>query len=209
MGIWSPGPGATGGADVFTGDDSNETADGLGGADILNGNRGADTLTGNDGDDTLRPGDDYVADIVSGGANYDILDYSSLVEDGIIFLGTISYRSYFDNSSLWDMLSGVEEVIGTAASDLIFARPDGPNVLRGGAGNDFMTAQNTTTNPDFYGGAGRDYFSSAPIIIASWTSRSASTALPSRRSRRWPFPAPTPCSPAASAASCASSASTR
>jgi len=40
--------------DAFNGDDSNETADGLGGGDPLNGN--GDTLTGNDGDDTLRPG---------------------------------------------------------------------------------------------------------------------------------------------------------
>ncbi|MGH6952112.1 MAG: calcium-binding protein, partial [Vitreimonas sp.] len=157
MGIWSPGPGATGGADVFTGDDSNETADGLGGADTLNGMGGADTLTGNDGDDTLRPGDDYLADIVSGGNSYDILDYSPLLEDGIIFLGTISYRSYFNNSGLWDMISGVEEVLGTQASDLLFSRPGGPDILRGGAGADFLGPQ-SATDAQFFGGAGRDIF---------------------------------------------------
>jgi Ca2+-binding RTX toxin-like protein len=66
MGIWSPGPGATGGADVFTGDNSNEIADGLGGADALNGNGGNDALDGGAG-----------ADVLDGGAGDDTLVVSA------------------------------------------------------------------------------------------------------------------------------------
>jgi Ca2+-binding RTX toxin-like protein len=46
MGVWSPGPGPTDGADVFTGDETNETADGGFGNDTLNGGGGDDTLDG-------------------------------------------------------------------------------------------------------------------------------------------------------------------
>lgn len=59
---WTPGPGATGGADTYTGDGTDEVVDGLGGNDTLNGAGGADTLTGGLG-----------ADIVNGDAGNDII----------------------------------------------------------------------------------------------------------------------------------------
>ncbi|HYD74256.1 MAG TPA: calcium-binding protein, partial [Candidatus Binatia bacterium] len=56
MGTWTPGPGATGGNDTFTGDASAEVADGLGGDDTLNGGDGADTLRGGAGSDSVFGG---------------------------------------------------------------------------------------------------------------------------------------------------------
>jgi serralysin len=71
MGIWTPGPGATGGNDTFEGDATNETADGLGGDDTLNGNAGDDTLTGGEGGDTLWGGTG--SDDLFGGNGDDIM----------------------------------------------------------------------------------------------------------------------------------------
>jgi serralysin len=71
MGVWTPGPGATGGNDTFEGDATNETADGLGGDDTLNGNGGDDTLTGGEGSDTLWGG--AGSDDLFGGNGDDIL----------------------------------------------------------------------------------------------------------------------------------------
>ncbi len=54
MGTWTPGGGPTEGDDFFTGDETNETASGGGGADELTGNGGDDVLNGDAGNDTLR-----------------------------------------------------------------------------------------------------------------------------------------------------------
>jgi Ca2+-binding RTX toxin-like protein len=81
MGIWTPGPGATAGADTFTGDETAEDTHGLGGNDTLNGNGGDDTLNGGEGDDTLDggAGDDTLiggqgSDTLIGGGGVDTLD---------------------------------------------------------------------------------------------------------------------------------------
>ncbi|MEQ1707165.1 MAG: calcium-binding protein [Terricaulis sp.] len=99
MGTWNPGPGPTSGDDIFTGDASNETADGGDGNDILAGGAGSDVLNGGDGADELwdnlynrgsddRAGDELYGgggddrlwgtslDIFDGGADFDIADIS-------------------------------------------------------------------------------------------------------------------------------------
>ena len=84
MGTWNPGPGATTGDDTFTGDGTNEVANGLDGNDTLNGNDGDDTLTGGLGSDILNGGngndtlvysqaDFGFGDQFNGGANTDTL----------------------------------------------------------------------------------------------------------------------------------------
>src|SRR5262245_11556236 len=94
MGVWTPGPGATGGDDNFTGDATAETADGLAGndalhgeggddhliggsgSDTLDGGDGADTLDGGDGDDLFIQSTNFVsADTITGGAGFDLLFY--------------------------------------------------------------------------------------------------------------------------------------
>jgi Ca2+-binding RTX toxin-like protein len=158
MGIWTPGPGATGGNDTYEGDGTDETVDGLGGNDTLRGRGGADTLTGGEGDDTLMPGNDFVADILSGGNGYDILDYSEITEDGV---NIYTWDSVVFRSAVADQISGFEEYVGTATGDVITVQSGG--VLRGGAGNDILFGNNA----DIYGGSGRDFFAvfSSPNTI--------------------------------------------
>ncbi len=153
MGIWSPGPGATGGNDTFEGNGADEAADGLAGNDILYGRGGGDTLTGGAGNDIIRPGDDYFADILNGGADYDVLDYSELTEDGVLIGGTWAFRG-----SAIDSFSNFEEFIGSSTHDAIDTSAVNGAVLRGGDGNDILSVSGQTNNPALYGGAGRDHF---------------------------------------------------
>lgn len=71
MGTWAPGPGATNGDDVFTGDGGNEIAEGFDGNDTLFGGDGNDTLDGGDDADTVDGGNG--ADVVNGGLGGDTL----------------------------------------------------------------------------------------------------------------------------------------
>ncbi len=80
MGTWLPGPGPTGGDDVFIGNSTNEVASGGAGNDDINGGGGLDTLIGGAGDDFLDggDGDDGLAgesgnDVIVGGAGADII----------------------------------------------------------------------------------------------------------------------------------------
>lgn len=75
MGVWTPGPGATGGNDTFDGDATNETVDGLAGDDELNGNAGDDTLNGNAGDDFISGGGGN--DNLTGGLGQDVYIYQA------------------------------------------------------------------------------------------------------------------------------------
>ncbi len=156
MGTWNPGPGATSGNDIFLGDNTNDIADGGDGADDLSGAGGADTLTGGNGNDILRPGDDLSVDVISGGADYDIVDYSNVVSNGMVLTETGGYLTYFSSNPLAgpDTFSGIEEIIGTSQSDWLQAT-GGVIVIRGGEGYDLLSADGTQT---VYGGAGRDFF---------------------------------------------------
>lgn len=156
MGTWNPGPGATSGNDIFLGDSAADVADGGDGADDLSGAGGADTLTGGNGDDILRPGDDLAVDVISGGADYDVVDYSNVLTNGMVFAETGGYFTYFSSNPLAapDTFSGIEEIIGTSQSDWLRAS-GAVTVIRGGDGYDLLSADGTQT---VYGGAGRDFF---------------------------------------------------
>jgi serralysin len=154
MGTWNPGPGATSGDDTFLGDGAADVADGGDGLDIISGAGGADTISGGNGNDILRPGDDLVVDIINGGADYDVVDYSEVVSTGMVFTATGAYFTYFDPAALPDTFSGIEEIIGTSGGDWL--RASGAlSVIRGGDGYDALSADGTQT---VYGGAGRDFF---------------------------------------------------
>ncbi|MBY0569094.1 MAG: calcium-binding protein [Hyphomonadaceae bacterium] len=154
MGTWNPGPGATSGNDTFLGDGAADVADGGDGLDIISGAGGADTISGGNGNDILRPGDDLVVDVIDGGADYDVVDYSEVVSTGMVFTATGAYFTYFDPAALPDTFSGIEEIIGTSGGDLL--RASGAlSVIRGGDGYDALSADGTQT---VYGGAGRDFF---------------------------------------------------
>src|SRR5690242_13642441 len=103
---WTPGPGATSGADTYVGDGTNEVIDGLGGDDTLSGGGGADTITGGLGVDIINgdagndilvvnEADAFAADAYNGGADFDTL----------LLMGTNSNQSFnFLNSTF----SGIE-----------------------------------------------------------------------------------------------------
>jgi len=154
MGTWTPGPGPTSGDDVYLGDGAADIANGGDGLDIINGAGGADTISGGNGNDILRPGDDLVVDVIDGGADYDVVDYSEVVSTGMVFTATGAYFTYFDPAALPDTFTGIEEIIGTSGGDLL--RASGAlSVIRGGDGYDALSADGTQT---VYGGAGRDFF---------------------------------------------------
>lgn len=91
VGVWSPGAAASEGDDTYTGDDTDEIVDGLGGNDVLNGGQGNDTLYGGEGNDVLRPGNGYDTDIAYGGAGDDFISNASQAFGGVgddIYFGT-------------------------------------------------------------------------------------------------------------------------
>lgn len=150
-GTWSPGPTATGGVDVYNGDGTDETADGLGGNDTLNGAGGSDTLTGGEGDDLIRPGDDFVDDTLTGGNGTDTLDYSNILEDGVI--ANVLFVDRALDSGTTDQFSGFEIFYGTESADrIIFGNS---MLVYGGGGGDLIEAGNSVTA---WGGAGGDIF---------------------------------------------------
>src|SRR5689334_21117124 len=157
MGTWTPGPGATSGNDVFTGDASDETVDGLGGDDVLDGGAGEDHLFGNAGNDILRPGDDFVFDGIDGGSGTDTLDLSQIHEDGfVVSLGDISRGG----TDFPDTYNSTEIVWGSQANDRMNGSPDfgGSQDLYGLGGDDYLASFG---NEVLHGGSGRDVFTAA------------------------------------------------
>src|SRR5690606_6511532 len=135
-------------------DGTGEVADGLDGADTLSGAGGGDTLTGGEGNDRILPGDDYVADALSGGNGIDVIDYSNIRENGVLFSGfggTVQRTSVAGR----DTFSGFEQFEGSAAGDYIDIATSTISVAWGGAGDDLFIANGGRT---VWGGAGRDFF---------------------------------------------------
>jgi Ca2+-binding RTX toxin-like protein len=139
-----------GGNDILKGGAGNDTLDGGNGKDKLFGGlgndkliggAGIDTLSGDQGNDTLAGG--AGADVLKGGAGlHDVADYAA--SSAGIFVGLGVGASGIGGDALGDTLFGIEDVIGTQFSDLIFG--DGnANTLLGGLDDDLLN-----------GGLGRD-----------------------------------------------------
>jgi serralysin len=132
MGVWTPGPGPTEGADTFVGDGTGETASGLGGNDVMNGNGGNDTLNGGGGNDTLNGG--LGVDTANGEAGDDTFVY--VIGDGN---GSINGGADSDTLNLTD----------GAAGAILNANFDGA-ALTALAGNGLTSVE--TINADMGGG---------------------------------------------------------
>jgi Ca2+-binding RTX toxin-like protein len=151
-------------ADLMTGYAGNDTLHGGGEDDSVNGGDGNDTLRGEDGDDSLSgdagndtldggQGDDRLAggsgmDSYAGGAGTDTADFSG--EPGPVAVNL--HSSFFlypsgpgarslgpgealDSFGNYETLSGIENLVLTAAGDLVMAS-DGANRIEAGAGDD-------------------------------------------------------------------------
>jgi len=162
------------GNDVVFGDDGDDTLFGGAGNDTIDGGDGDDEIWGGAGRDVIRggAGDDVIfamtwdgSDIVDGGEGIDTVDYSSATRGVVIDLdkGLVT-----GGHTGQDILSNVENVVGSGFDDTIYANT-AANVLNGGAGDDtfvFRTtaAANGDTIEGFQAGdtiALRDAFSGA------------------------------------------------
>jgi Tol biopolymer transport system component len=116
--------------DALYGEDSNDLISAGKGNDLLNGGAGNDTLTGGIGNDTL-----------AGGDGVDTADYSTGT-DGV----TVNLTAGTGGSTVpvagagsgADLLSGIENIVGSAFNDVLVGN-DSANVFDGGDGNDNLS----------------------------------------------------------------------
>ncbi|MDQ1159332.1 Ca2+-binding RTX toxin-like protein [Sphingomonas sp. SORGH_AS 950] len=100
--------------------------------DVLTGDAGANRLSGGAGDDVLVGG--AGADTLDGGAGHDIADYANSAAGVQVALdGSVSHGGDADG----DMLTGIEEVHGSAFDDVLKGSA-GDDVLVGGTGDDML-----------------------------------------------------------------------
>ena len=134
--------------DMMVGDYGANWFSGAGGADLLRGGAGNDSLDGGFGNDLLEGGSG--ADVLNGGVGIDTVTYEhssagvSVALDSGIGAG---------GEAAGDVLSGVENIIGSAHDDYLFGNFT-KNVLYGGAGNDWIKGDNDADR--LYGGSGVD-----------------------------------------------------
>ncbi|MBX9884858.1 MAG: calcium-binding protein, partial [Novosphingobium sp.] len=116
--------------------------------DTLRGGTGIELLDGGLGDDTLYGS--AGADTLTGGGGFDTIDYSASSAAITVRLdGTASSGG----DAAGDILSGIEQVIGTSLADSFFGT-GADETFRGGGGDDTMTGG--AGNDTLYGEAGND-----------------------------------------------------
>ncbi|WP_305883677.1 calcium-binding protein [Alsobacter ponti] len=138
------------------------------GADSLTGNSGANILSGGGGNDTLVGG--AGADTLDGGAGIDTVDYSASA--GGVMLSLVSGTGVGGDAQ-GDVVSNVENIIGSTTGSNVLTGTAGANSLTGGnaadtltggggadtllgfGGNDSLTGGSTANN-SLDGGAGND-----------------------------------------------------
>jgi Ca2+-binding RTX toxin-like protein len=137
-----------------------ENVGGGSGADTLIGNGLANTLAGGAGNDTFVGG--AGADTFIGGADTDTVDYSALTGGGINMQLTTTPGVFLiaqtgGTDAQGDVLSEVENVIGSAFTDTLNGGPAanklvsgaGNDIMRGGSGADLLVANGDTTAGSF------------------------------------------------------------
>lgn len=139
--------------DILHGGDGNDNLNGGNHVDVLNGGNNDDVLVGGAGIDTLNgdDGNDWLigdgSDILDGGSDSDILDYSG-------FGAAVNVDLNANTSSAGDTISNLENVEGTIFGDVLAGNAeintlngydgddtisgDGNNILDGGAGTDTL-----------------------------------------------------------------------
>jgi uncharacterized repeat protein (TIGR01451 family) len=178
----APGEHDTVGADVedLAGGDAGDTLTGNAGDNTIIGNPGQDTISGLGGDDTLLgdeppgqgylivndadtlnggPGDDFLdgdrdPDVMTGGAGFDVVDYSRRADAVAVTLdGSPSSGNWFDGApGARDTVGAdVEGAFGGAGDDTLTGN-SADNLLDGGPGDDLLDGG--TGADDLFGGDG-------------------------------------------------------
>ena len=154
------------GADTLTGDGNANALNGLAGNDTLTGGLGSDTVNGGAGDDRIVAIVGDGNDAYNGGANnalngtiaigdtYD-LSATGLTGNGATITIVPGGLSSVSIDAGTDTLAGIENIIGSQASDLITVN-GGVNVIDGQGGNDTINAGGN--NDVVFGGDGDDTF---------------------------------------------------
>jgi Ca2+-binding RTX toxin-like protein len=151
--------GATGN-DVIKGGGGNDYLDGGSGNDILGAGWGNSVLDGGSGDDTLKGVGG--TNTLIGGAGIDTVDYSGAINGYTVSLTSgvssgsyISWPNDVPEWAVWDHLSGIENITGSAQQDFLIG-DGGVNVLRGMDGGDLLDGRGGADRA--YGGAGNDQY---------------------------------------------------
>jgi Ca2+-binding RTX toxin-like protein len=147
----------------LVGGPGNDTLSGGPRSDFLDGGRGNDTFTAGGGNDQIIPrsGDDVID---AGAGDDDLLDYD--VRGPV----SVNLRTGVATGAGTVTFTGVESVFGSRRGDLLigdekangFSGFEGPDVIRGGPGADFLNggiesgALNQNGNDRLYGGPGID-----------------------------------------------------
>ncbi|WP_380055396.1 hypothetical protein ACFE33_00345 [Falsihalocynthiibacter sp. SS001] len=139
--------------DKMEGTDAADILYGLSGNDTLFGMQGDDTLEGGEGNDTLIGG--RGSDYLLGSGGIDTVDYSTDADFG----GTRGVRVNLESGEAVDgfghrdVLSGIEQLIGTNADDVLEG-DIANNVIKAGAGDDDLKGE--TGEDLIYGDTGSD-----------------------------------------------------
>jgi Ca2+-binding RTX toxin-like protein len=161
-------------ANVLDGASGSDVLRGLGGNDTLFGGQGnfrdelfgganADKLDGGRGDDLLDGGEG--GDQLIGGDGEDTVWYYDVPLDGTTFVVSLADPSLNTSWAQGDTYDGVENVVGTDGSDIIYGNGDdnvldgreGSNTLYGNGGNDTLIGSSIIQVADgFHGGPGED-----------------------------------------------------
>jgi Ca2+-binding RTX toxin-like protein len=124
----------TQGDDVIEAGAGADTIDGKGGDDRICGGEGFDTLVGGSGDDTLEPGGGD--DVADGGAGSDTAVYARESKAVIVDLA----KGSTIRAAGRDSLPSIENLTGSRFGDTLYG-DGGPNVLRGGPGDDRLVGR--------------------------------------------------------------------
>ena len=144
------------GADVWTGIAGDDIYHGREGADQINGGAGADTLYGDAGDDVIDGGAGN--DTILGGDGVDTIHGGD--GDDLIYAG-------YNLNPFGDSGEGANRLYGDAGDDRLIGAA-GVDILEGGAGNDLLSGgqdigQNSAPGDILRGGDGDDFLSASGV----------------------------------------------
>jgi heme peroxidase/hemolysin type calcium-binding protein len=142
------------GDDTLRGNAGDDNLIGGAGNDYLNGRSGKDFLSGGAGDDWLVAGPD--PDTIDGGDGNDTVDFGASMEGVTVDLRNgLKAIAGLGGYAQGDLLSGVENVIGSNFTDVLTG-DEGDNRINGGGGADTMTGGGGGDTFVFQSGFGND-----------------------------------------------------